>query len=150
MIMRSLQPSYARHLMGVPIMDYRALIEALYDIEDGMLCGLWSDSSSSDSKGKNPSGSYRLGEVGSIGSFRHGAPRPQYASIRPYKTSYAQGSVQYRPLYHLNRLDYQLHILHHTQFTLHRLWRDHLLLILDPEHPQFLHNSLDSSDSLCH
>ena len=26
MIMRSLQPSYARHLMGVPIMDYRALI----------------------------------------------------------------------------------------------------------------------------
>ena len=27
MIIRSL-PSYARHLMGVPIMDYKALIEA--------------------------------------------------------------------------------------------------------------------------
>ena len=51
-------------------MDYRALIEALYSIEDGMVHGLWSDSSSSDSKAKNPSGSYRLGEVGAINSFR--------------------------------------------------------------------------------
>ena len=76
MIMRSLQPSYARHLMGVPIMDYRALIEALYGIEDGMARGLWSDSSSSDSKGKKPSGSCRPGEVGAISSFRHEAPRP--------------------------------------------------------------------------
>ena len=52
-----------------------------------MARGLWSDFSSSDSKGKKPSGSYRPGEVGAISSFRHGAPRPQYASIRP----------QYRP-----------------------------------------------------
>ena len=89
MIMRSLQPSYVRHLMGVPIMDYRALIEALYGLEDGMTCGLWSNSSSSDSKRKKPSGSYRLGEVGAISSFRHGAPRPQYASIQPHRTSYA-------------------------------------------------------------
>ena len=76
MIMRSLQPSYARHLMGIPIMDYIALIEALYGIEGGMARILWSDSSSSDSKGKKPSGSYRPGEVGAISSFRHGAPRP--------------------------------------------------------------------------
>ena len=82
MIMRSLQPSYARHLMGVPIMDYRALIEALYGIEDGMAHGLWSDSSSSNSKGKKPSRSYRPREVGAISSFRQGAPRPQFASIR--------------------------------------------------------------------
>ena len=34
---------------------------------------------------------------------------------------------------HLSCLGYQLHILHHTQLTLHRLWRDHLLLILDLE-----------------
>ena len=97
MIMRSLQPSYARHLMRVTIMDYRALIEALYDIKDGMPRGLWSDSSFSDSKGKKPSGSYRLGEIGAIGSFRQGAPRPQYASIQQHGTSYAQSSVQYRP-----------------------------------------------------
>ena len=62
--------------MGVSIMDYRALIEALYDIEDGMAHGLWPDSSSSDSKGKKPSGSYRPGEVGATGSFRQGAPMP--------------------------------------------------------------------------
>ena len=54
-IMRILEPNYARPLMGVPIMDYRALIEALYGIEDGMECGLWSDSSFSDGKGKNTS-----------------------------------------------------------------------------------------------
>ena len=121
MIMRSLQPSYVRHLIGVPIMDYRALIEALYGIEDGMVFVLWSDSSSSNSKGKKPSGSYRPREVGSISSFRQGAPRPQYASIRQHKTSYAQSSVQYKPSIPPQPLRYQLHILHHTQFTLHKL-----------------------------
>ena len=89
MIMRSLQPCYARHLMGVSIMDYRALIEALYGIEDGMARGLWSNSSFSDSKGKKPFGSYRLGEVGAISSCRQGAPRPHYASIQPHDASYA-------------------------------------------------------------
>ena len=49
---------------------------------------LWSNSSSSDSKGKKPSGSYTPREVGAISSFRQGAPRPQYASIRPHGTSY--------------------------------------------------------------
>ena len=97
MIMRSLQPSYARYLMGVPIMNYRDLIEALYGTKDGMVRSLWSNSSSSDSKGKKPSGSYRPGEVGAVSSFRQGAPRPQYASIRPHSTSYAQSSVQYKP-----------------------------------------------------
>ena len=57
-------------------MDYRDLIEALYGIEDGMACGLWSYSSSSNSKGKKPFGSYRPRELGAISSFRHGAPRP--------------------------------------------------------------------------
>ena len=146
MIMRSLQPSYARHLMGVPIMDYRALIEAFYGIKDGMARGLWSDSSSSDSKGKKSSRSYKPGEVGAISSFRHGAPRPQYG------TRLLMPGVQFSidlP-YHLSRLGYRLHILYHTQFMLHRLWRDLLLLILNPERPQFLHSSLDSSDTLRH
>ena len=93
MIMRSFQPNYARHLMGVSIMDCKALIEALYGIEDGMARGLWSDSSSSDSKGKKPSASYRPGEVGAISSFRQGAPRPQYASLQSHGTSYAQSSI---------------------------------------------------------
>ena len=87
-IMRSLHPNYARHLMGIPIMDYRALLEALYGIENGMARGLWLDSSYFDSKGKKPSGSYRPGEVGAISSFRQGPPRPQYAYIRMRRASY--------------------------------------------------------------
>ena len=74
MIMRKLQPSYARHIMGISIMDYRALLEALYGIRDGMARGLWYDSSSSNCKGKKLSGSYRPGEVRAISSFRHGPP----------------------------------------------------------------------------
>ena len=136
--------------MGVPIMDYRVLIKALYGIEDGMARGLWSNSSSFDSKGKKPSGSYRPGEVGDIGSFRMGHPG---LSMHLYgRTGLPTPRVQFSidlP-YHLSRLGYQLHIIHHTQFTLHRLWRNHLLLILDPERPQFLHNSLDSLDTLNH
>ena len=89
MIMRSLQPNYTSHLMGVPIMDYRTLLEALYGIEDGMARGLWSDSSTYDCKGKKPSGSYIPREVGAINSFRHGPPKPQYSYIRPHGASYA-------------------------------------------------------------
>ena len=73
-IMRSLQPSYARHLIGILIMDYRALIEALYDIDDDMACGLWLDFSTSDSKRRKLSRSYRSGEVGAICSFKQGHP----------------------------------------------------------------------------
>ena len=97
MIMRSLQPNYARYLMWVLIMDYKALLEALYGIKDGMASSLWLNSSSSDSKGKKSPGSYRLGEVGAISSFKKRPPRPQYASIQPHETSYTQSSVQYRP-----------------------------------------------------
>ena len=68
--------SYARHLMEVSIMDYKAVLQALYGIEDGITHGLWSDSLSSDSKGNKLSGSYRLREVGAIGSFRQRPPRP--------------------------------------------------------------------------
>ena len=53
-----------------------------------MARGFWSNSSSPDSKGKKPFGSYRPGEVGAISSFRQGAPRPQCAYIRPHGASY--------------------------------------------------------------
>ena len=59
-------------------MDYRALIKALYGIEDSMARGLWSDSSSFDSKRNKPSRSYRPREVVAISSFRQGAPKPHY------------------------------------------------------------------------
>ena len=56
MLMRSLYPKYSRHLMGFSQTDIRALIEALYGIEDSISRGLWSNSSPADSKGKIPLG----------------------------------------------------------------------------------------------
>ena len=53
MIMRSLQPRFARHLMGFQHTDFGSLVHALYGIEEGISRGLWADSSPSDSKGKN-------------------------------------------------------------------------------------------------
>ncbi|WKA12658.1 hypothetical protein VitviT2T_030022 [Vitis vinifera] len=52
MIMRSLQPRFARHLMGFPHTDFGSLVQALYGIEEGISRGLWADSSPSDSKEK--------------------------------------------------------------------------------------------------
>ncbi|RVW23805.1 hypothetical protein CK203_098017 [Vitis vinifera] len=56
MILRSLQPRFARHLMGFPHTDFRSLLQALYGIEEGIDRGLWPESSHSNSNGKKPSG----------------------------------------------------------------------------------------------
>ena len=55
-ILRSLQPRFARHLMGFPHMDFGSLVQALYGIEEGTARGLWPESSLPNSKGKKPSG----------------------------------------------------------------------------------------------
>ena len=68
MILRSLQPRFARHLMGFPHTDFGSLVEALYGIEEGIARGLWPESSASDSNGKKPSGGQRPGDVGTISS----------------------------------------------------------------------------------
>ncbi|RVW92803.1 hypothetical protein CK203_042611 [Vitis vinifera] len=68
MIMRSLQPRFARHLMGFPHTDFGSLVQALYGIEEGIARGLWSESSPTDSKGKRPLGGQRSGDVGAISS----------------------------------------------------------------------------------
>ena len=60
MILRSLQPRFARHLMGFLHTDFGSLVQALYGIEEGIARGLWSESSPTDSKGKKPSGEQRL------------------------------------------------------------------------------------------
>ena len=56
MILRSLQPRFDRHLMGFPHTDFGSLVQSLYGIEEGIVRGLWLESSLSDSKGKKPSG----------------------------------------------------------------------------------------------
>ena len=75
MIMRSLQPRIARHLMGFPHTDFGSLVQALYAIEEGISRGLWADSSPSDSKGKKPGSRPRPSDVGVIGMTRHWSPR---------------------------------------------------------------------------
>ena len=96
MLMRSLQPKNDRHLMVFPQTNIRALIEALYGIEDGLACGLWFDSSPPNSKGEQSSGPYRLDEVGAIGSFmQRRPPKSQHVSIRSLKTTYIHSSVQF-------------------------------------------------------
>lgn len=53
MVVRHLQFKFARHLMGFLYTNLRSLVQALFDIEDGLSQGLWPDSSSHDSKEKN-------------------------------------------------------------------------------------------------
>ena len=55
-ILRSLQPRFAKHLMGFPHMDFGSLVQALYGIEEGTARGLWPESSPPNSKRKKPSG----------------------------------------------------------------------------------------------
>ena len=52
MVLRSLQPRIARHVVGVPFADFGSLVLALYDVEDDISRRLWIDSSPSDIKGK--------------------------------------------------------------------------------------------------
>ena len=75
MIMRSLQPRFARHLMGFPQTDFGSLVQALYGIEEGISRGLWADSSPSDSKGKKPGSGPRPSDVGAIGMTGHRSSR---------------------------------------------------------------------------
>ena len=71
MIIRSLQPRFARYLMGFPHTDFGSLVQTLYGIEEGVSRGLWADSSPSDSKGKKPGSGPRPSDVGAIGMTGH-------------------------------------------------------------------------------
>ena len=101
MIMRSLQPRFARHLMGFPQTDFGSLVQALYGIEEGISRGLWADSSPSDSKGKKQGLGPRPSDVGAIGMTGHRSPRhPPFQrqfSDTPYQMI---GRGQYRPATH--------------------------------------------------
>ena len=98
MIMRSLQPRFARHLMGFPHMDFGYLVQALYGIEEGIARGLWSESSHFDSKGKKPLGGQRSGDVGAIDSTGLRPSRCYQTVGQAFGFYYPSSSrVQYRP-----------------------------------------------------
>ena len=67
MILRSLQPRITRHVVGVPFTNFGSLVSMLYDMEDGILRGLWYDSSLVDAKGKKLVGGQKS-DVGTITS----------------------------------------------------------------------------------
>ncbi|RVW42227.1 hypothetical protein CK203_096536 [Vitis vinifera] len=72
MVLRSLQPRIARHVVGVPFTNFGSLVLALYDIEDSISRGLWIDSSPGDVKGKKPFRGQRSVD------YRPQAPRSAY------------------------------------------------------------------------
>ena len=98
MILRSLQPRFARHLMGFPHTDFGSLVQALYGIKEGIARELWPKSSPIDSKGKKSSGGQRSGDVGAISSAGMRPPR-HYQTIGQTFGFYYPPSpyVQYRP-----------------------------------------------------
>ncbi|RVW56471.1 hypothetical protein CK203_072516 [Vitis vinifera] len=96
-ILRSLQPRFARHLMGFPHTDFRSLVQALYGIEEGIARGFWPESSPSDSKGKKPLGGQRPGDVSAISSVGSRSPRRYQTFGQASGAYYPQRYVQYRP-----------------------------------------------------
>ena len=97
MILRSLQPRFARHLMGFPHMDFGSLVQALYGIEEGIARGLWPESSPSNSKGKKPLGGQRPGDVSAISSVGSRSPRRYQTFGQTSRAYYPQHYAQYRP-----------------------------------------------------
>ena len=76
MIMSSLQPRLTRHLIGSTHADFRSLVQALYDVEEGISRGLWLKSSHTDPNGKNPLRGQHS-DVGVISTFILRQPRYQ-------------------------------------------------------------------------
>ncbi|WKA08452.1 hypothetical protein VitviT2T_026174 [Vitis vinifera] len=97
MVLRSLQPRIARHVVGAPFTDFGSLVMALYDVEDGISRGLWTDSSSSDVKGKKPFVGQRSTDVSAISSSSQRPPR-RHQSIPQFPEPHlSYASHQYRP-----------------------------------------------------
>ncbi|KAL6323277.1 hypothetical protein AAG906_029284 [Vitis piasezkii] len=86
MVLRNLQPRFARHLVGIPFQDLKSLVHAAFSVEEAIARGLWTDTTPSpDSKGKKPIGPFsRYGEY-------------QYQPVYVQEPYIAQTSMQPRP-----------------------------------------------------
>ncbi|XP_034672482.1 uncharacterized protein LOC117904067 [Vitis riparia] len=96
MFLRSLHPRFARHLTGVPFQDFRSLVQALFDVDDGISRGLWSDIiPSPDTEGKGDGGSSEsYGGVCSA-DFQH-----RRLGYHPYARSLQIPRSDFPPLQH--------------------------------------------------
>ena len=104
MVLRSLQSRIVKHVVGVPFIDFDSLVLALYDVEDGISRGLWTNSSPSDVKGKKPFWRQRSIDVSAIGStsqrsLRHHQPVPQLPETHPSYAPHQYRSRAPRPTY---------------------------------------------------
>ncbi|XP_034704031.1 uncharacterized protein LOC117928222 [Vitis riparia] len=96
MFLRSLHPRFARHLTGVPFQDFRSLVQALFDVDDGISRGLWSDITHSlDTEGKGVGGSSESYGCVCSADFQH--RRPGY---HPYARSLPIPRSDFPPLQH--------------------------------------------------
>ena len=96
MFLRSLHPRFTQHLTGVPFQDFKSLVQALFDVDDGISRGLWSDTiPSPDTEEKGVGGSFEShGDVCSA-DFQH--RRPGY---HPYVRSLQTPRSDFPPLQH--------------------------------------------------
>ena len=97
MVLRSLQPRIARHVVGVPFTNFGSLALALYDVEDGIYRGLWRDSSLDDVKGKKLSERQRSADMSAISSTRQRPPRRHHPVPQLTRTHISYAPQQYRP-----------------------------------------------------
>ncbi|KAJ9708445.1 hypothetical protein PVL29_000472 [Vitis rotundifolia] len=98
MVLRNLQPRFARRLVGVPFQDLKSLVHAAFSVEEAIARGLWTDTTPSpDSKGKKPIGPFtRSGETSTVRAhLSH--PQYQYQPVYVQEPYIAQTSMQSRP-----------------------------------------------------
>nr|CAN63814.1 hypothetical protein VITISV_011137 [Vitis vinifera] len=70
MVLRNLQPRFARRLVGIPFQDLKSLIHAAFNVEEVIARGLWTDTTLFlDNKGKRPIGSSSRSEERPIRQF---------------------------------------------------------------------------------
>ncbi|RVW62619.1 hypothetical protein CK203_059562 [Vitis vinifera] len=114
MFLRSLHPRFARHLTGVPFQNFRSLVQALLDVDDGLSRGLWSDIiPSSDTEREGVVDHLRAMETSDFPPLQHRHPHPVqlYPSTHPH-------AVMVRPSFQFQRP--QTGIPRHEQSRPHR------------------------------
>ncbi|RVW35502.1 hypothetical protein CK203_073869 [Vitis vinifera] len=102
MVLRNLQPRFARRLVGIPFQDLRSLVQAAFSVEEAIARGLWTDTTPSpDSKGKKLIGPFsRSGEEPYIAqtSMQPRPPHPRAATHPPPRPYAQRPARQFTPL----------------------------------------------------
>ena len=82
MVVRRLQSKIARHLIGVPFIDFTSLTSTLFSVGEGIARALWTNSFPTDPKGKKLS-IEQSHHVYTVSSLRLRVPKCSRAAPRP-------------------------------------------------------------------